>query len=89
MRQFGIVAIALVAHESMCAIDFEPLESRPRFLQPRLDFVPAFQRNMRVLPAPDVKQLPFDLTRARQRVVLLPRTQAARVNIRRVETSRG
>lgn len=50
IRQRRIVPVALIPHERVRAIHFEPLKPRPNFLQPRLDPSSAFERHVWVLP---------------------------------------
>ena len=61
--QGWIIARAFVAHEGVRRVELMPGKSRADFLQPRLEQVAAFQRDMRVLPSPDVQQFALDVAR--------------------------
>ena len=48
-RQFGIVAMALVAEEGMLAVELMPGEMQSGLLHRGVDCPPAFERHMRIL----------------------------------------
>src|SRR5260221_2565316 len=57
MRQGRVVARPLVAHEGMRAVEFVPGVMAADLFQPLTDQGAAFERDVRVLPAPDHHQL--------------------------------
>lgn len=70
IREGGIVAVPLIAHEGVGAIHFEPLKIGFNFVKASLDAIAAVERNVRILATPDVQQLALDVGRAGERVIL-------------------
>jgi hypothetical protein len=54
IRKRWIVTVSLIAHESVGAVQFYPLEVGTDLLEARFDTVAALQRNVRILPAPEM-----------------------------------
>lgn len=54
-RQFGIVARALVAQERVLGVYFDPLKVRACFFESRVNQIPPIERNVRILPSPDMQ----------------------------------
>src|SRR5439155_21466413 len=63
-NQRGIVARTFIAHEGVGGVELVPGEARTHFFQARLNKVAALERNVRVLPSPNMKQLAFDVAGA-------------------------
>ena len=61
-----IVARPFVAHKGMGAIHLDPLEVGVDLVETRLYLHATLQRNMRILPSPDVQQLALDFAGTRQ-----------------------
>ena len=81
MFQFWVVAVAFIAHKGVGAVDLNPLVVGSNFVQASEDPSSSFQRDMGILPAPDVEQFTFDLGSAGQRVVLLASAERAGMNV--------
>ena len=55
MFQFRVVAVTLIAHKSMGAVDLDPLVVGSYFVEASKDPPSSFERDMGVLSAPDVE----------------------------------
>src|SRR5207237_2725852 len=88
-RQRRIVARAFVAHEGVGGVELVPGEARAHLFQARLNKVAALQRNVGILPPPNVQQLALDVAGAGERIVVHAFAQAVLVNIGSVETGGG
>src|SRR5215469_1663219 len=81
MFQFWVVAVTFIAHKSVGAVDLDPLVAGSNFVEASEDLPSSFERDVRVLSAPNVEQFTLDLRSAGQRVILLASTEGARVNV--------
>ena len=54
IRKCWVVPVSLIAHKSVRAVHLHPLEVSAGFLQPRFYTVAPFQRNVRILPPPEM-----------------------------------
>src|ERR1700747_686491 len=86
MLQFRVVAVTFIAHESVGAVNLDPLVVGSNFVEASEDLASSFDRDVGVLSTPDVEQFALDLRSACQRVILLASAEGARVNVGRVET---
>lgn len=55
IRERRIVTVSLIAHESVSAVQFYPLKVGAGFLKARFDPIAAYQRNVRILPPPEMQ----------------------------------
>src|ERR1700722_9475144 len=55
MFQFRIVAITFIAHKSVSAVDLDPLVIGSHLVEPSEDLSSSFERDVRILPAPDME----------------------------------
>ena len=83
----GVIAVAFVAQERVRPVDFHPLKINAGFIQSGSDAVTAFQRHVRVLPAPNMQQFAFYFTCPLQRIVALAFAEGSGMDIGRVETN--
>ena len=67
--QGGIVSRSFVAQESVLSIELVPGEVEVFLAERVVDFLPTFERHVRVLAAPKHQQLALDFTGACERVV--------------------
>jgi hypothetical protein len=68
--QRRIVARAYIAKERVSRIEFVPGEVCAGFVETGFDEISPFERDMWVLPPPDMQQLAFDLGGPVQRIVV-------------------
>ena len=66
-----------------------PGEARAHLFQARLNKVAALQRNVWILPPPDVQQFAFDVSGAGERIVVHAFAQAVLVDVSRIEAGGG
>ena len=59
--EFRIVAVAFVAHEGVCSVDFKPLVVCSDLVEARFDLHAAFERDVRVLASEDHQQLALNV----------------------------
>src|SRR3954451_22403890 len=88
-RQSRVVTRPFITQECVLPVDFDPLKTGADLLEARMNQCSAFDRYMRVLAAPDVQQLPFDLARTFERVILHSLAEPVPVDIGRVEAGGG
>ena len=82
-----IVARAFVAQEGVLRVELVPGEVHVFLFERFVNFLSAFPRHVRILPAPEHEQLGFDVDRTRKRVVSRF-AQRGGVEIGRVKTGR-
>src|SRR6266853_1330049 len=83
--QLRLIADTFIAHERMSAVHLMPTELRVHLIQSGQHPHPAFQRDVRVLSAPDHQQLAIDVLRTLQRIVLHSFAEAALMDIGCIE----
>jgi hypothetical protein len=77
MFQLWVVAVTFIAHESVGAVDLDPLVVGSNFVEASEDLPSSFDRDVGVLSTPDVEQFALDVRSACQRVILLASTEGA------------
>ena len=87
--EFGVVAQALVAEESMGSVELMPGERRAGGRERGVDLGAAFAGDVRVLASPDHHEFAFDVGDAGERVIGFAQTETALVDVGRVETRGG
>jgi hypothetical protein len=87
--EFGIVAEAFVAHESVGSVDLVPAEAGAKFVESGEDLHAAFEGDVGVLTAPDHEEFPLDVFGALEGVVVHALAEAAFVDVGGVEAGGG
>ena len=88
VREFRVVAVAFIAEEGVCAVEFVPREVRARGSECGVNFGAAFAGHVRVLASPDHEEFAGDLRNAVERIIGHAFPEGALVDVGRVEADR-